>query len=746
MKHNTLKIKIIFFSMFFLAFSGFESPLLSMSTWEEFSEVKDKRNFKEKQGGKTVPAQGRIIETSTKTLEISPRPISIEQGTYPPWNYVIAMNCRRGDRSPAEIVHHVTQLLPVEQHHRLGIIIGINEKVSIEHPVDYNPSWDEILGGKEVQESLRHYNVPIILVYYQWTSFWEHTLNKTLSASEVRQLMAAKLSHIRAERFIQTAKEKIRPVDETHQFPYGRARSHILGIPETHHFIAQFDSPRSEVYIHIQDSDFISFNETPKFAMFQNPDVDSLIPPEESYLLSKYDRIITEQRKRNGRLPIIVGGAHVYSPQENMSDYLQWHRKIALDTVACKEWTRFGSEMGNALKHIIGLQQPYGLYFHEPNTLILSPVSANRLYASEKSADWKAIYRKLAGGFQFGIDSELQDFTRKLFNGSSDSVCRMGMVFLATTILSTSMKRGKKPFTIQYSGTYDERSTKFIDCTQDCFKTLRGMSQEIMHPNKWMSTVATSFASHRNCCARKVLCGLFNIFEPLGKLNPRDAEHFRPFLVNYEEYLLRNQSTICDVFRSLISFYNKKNQGNAIAQNLISLSWECGQAMRLMLLDSLSNPEGIITHPQVGKIAREFLARRFNSLSAEPNPHATALLLHVPPVKELSALPILMRQQEQHGAPHLSSKPAGAKFLPQDVTFTEEKYAWLLGKIKNKIETGNLTYKQVTQWAGYSGDNGRRDFATMEKKTCREKEIKWANLIARLKETNLFEEFFSDKK
>jgi hypothetical protein len=210
MKHKTLKIKIVVISIFFFTFSGFESPLLSMTTWEEFSEVKDKRNFKEKKGGKTVPAQGRIVETSIKTLEISPRPTSIEQGSYPPWNYVVAMNCRRGDRSPAEIVYHVIQLLPVEQHHRLGIIIGINEKVSIEHPLDYNPAWDEILGGKDVQEHLTQYNIPILLVYYQWTSFWEHTLNKTLSASEVRQLMAAKLSQISAERLIQTAHEKLK--------------------------------------------------------------------------------------------------------------------------------------------------------------------------------------------------------------------------------------------------------------------------------------------------------------------------------------------------------------------------------------------------------------------------------------------------------------------------------------------------------------------------------------------------------
>ena len=752
MRKKTRKLGIFALYIIISFFISFEGPLYSLQIWEEFPEVRDFRNFKEAKGGKGIPPQGCILEDSTRFLSI-PRQQSTQTALpCPSWNYVVSMNCRRGDRSIHDIVRDIATLIPASQRHRLGIIIGVNEKVGIDRPVDYQPSWDDLLGGRGTEALLAEYNIPILLTYYQWTSFREHKDNKTLSPSAVRKSILQKLAGIGSERQRSITEQKLKEVDNTHQFPFGKAREHLLATQAARDFIGQFDSPNTDVYVHIQDADYVSYNESLKFGDFQGQGTTRLIPADETYLLSKYDRLIEAHKKGHGRLPIVVGGAHVYSPNEDMSPHPY------LNTVGCKEWTRFGSEMGNCLKHIIGVQQPYGLYFHEPNTLILSPTSARRLFTHEPLQDWKAIYSKLGAGFKFGIDSEVQEFTRKLFKGSSDSVCRTGMVFSATTVLSASMKRGADPFTIEFSGTYDPGNTRFFGCARSDLPKLRGMSQEVMHPNKWMSNVSTSFASHRRFDARKVLCALFGIFDPLERFDPQSSESFKTLLINYETHLLENQSSILDSFRSLSSFYDLKKQGKSVAKSLLSLSWECGQVMRLMLLDHICPPRDVNISPaQIGKDVREFLTLRFNFLSTSPvsptpNTFVETLIHYVPIVKELTPLllmPVTIKQEEQIIQPASSSNVVILHILQHpgaiEEPYTEGEYFCLLGKLKQMVLAGTLTYNQITSWAGYSGVNGARDFLTMERRTFRSKESKWNKLVKESKENKLLDGLLKDK-
>lgn len=738
-------------SFLFLIAIFFSSQLIGLQIWEEYPEVKDKRNYKESNGGKGVPPQGRILEESTKTLFIpGPRIINHDEEV-PSWNYIVSMNCRRGDRSVKEILTDVaSQLLPSEERYRLGIILGINEKVGVDHPLDYDPTWEVILGGEEVREDISQYNIPILITYYQWTSFREDPNNKFLSASGVRRQMMGKLSQLRTQRQKDVAIQKLRSVDARHQFPFGKAREYLLGTQDAINLIASLDSPQSGVYIHIQDSDYICLREELKFSDLEAPTKQHVMPANDNYLFKKYDALIDGFKTCSNHLPVVVGGAHVYSPQEEMSTYLRERQLSKLDSDVSKHWTRFGSEMGNRLKHIIGIQQPYGLYFHEPNTLILSPHSARRLLQSEKESGWKDIYKNLAAGFKFGIDSEVQDFTRMVFNGASDSLCRSGMVFSSNTILSTSMKRGKKPFTIECEGTFDEQTQKFKGSTSKNLTKLRGMSQEVIKPNQWMSNVTTSFKLHRLTDTRKVVSNLLNLFDPLGKLDPGNPASFTYYLLNYEEYLLQSQLQILEVCRTLTTNYNKLNQGFAVAKAMISIAWECGQVIRLMLLDNLMPPQGTkIPSNHIGGEVRTFLSQRFSFQTIHTggfslNPFVEFLLSYRAPTKPIPIKIII--SNDNQGVPKIALPKIQTVQPPhlQEV-YSEENFSYLLAMLKEKVVAGQLTYGQVTSWAGYSGLNGARDFASMASPRARAKQKRWENLIEGLKENSLFDSFFRNQ-
>jgi hypothetical protein len=58
------------------------------------------------------------------------------------------------------------------------------------------------------------------------------------------------------------------------------------------------------------------------------------------------------------------------------------------------------------------------------------------------------------------------------------------MVFSSSTVLSTSMKIGLKPFTIKFSGTYKPKTKRFEGCTRADMSAMRDMKQETICTNK----------------------------------------------------------------------------------------------------------------------------------------------------------------------------------------------------------------------------------------------------------------------
>ena len=379
----------------------------------------------------------------------------------------------------------------------------------------------------------------------------------------------------------------------------------------------------------------MSYKERLKFGDFQGE--EPLIPANQNKLLMKFDKVIAHHKVQNSRLPIIVGGAHVYSPEEDLEEYLDdLSINESLNTSQSKYWTRFTSEMGNNIKHVIGQQHPYGLYFHEPNTVVLSPVSAERILKKEKSLNWKNIYQRLAKGISFGIACEMQDFTRSLFKDASDEVCQQGMVFAATTVLSTSMKRGKKPFTIKFKGEYDRESNKFTNATKEDLSAIRGMNQEIIKSNPWRSSVATSFNSHLVCDALPFVSQTLRLFDPIDFLDPTKKKSFEKALILYNSTIKENIKDIRELFHNLQGHYDKLNQGSLIALQIITAGWETGQIMRFMFLNHLEPPSNIV----IPLLTREdqdiqrFLAKRFNFVFDTINPFVADLLKFNAIIKE----------------------------------------------------------------------------------------------------------------
>ncbi|MBY0293275.1 MAG: hypothetical protein K2W92_08330 [Alphaproteobacteria bacterium] len=614
--------RLFFFILLTISYSREIKALYEI--WDDFPLVRDKRNFKEGVGGKGIPSQGRILR-SAKFLHINKKLLSEYTPTENNWRYVIAMNCRQGDREVTNILAKVVRMVPKEQRQRLAVVLGINERVTAKTPLDYTPTWNDVL-GKDEKKALSNFEVPILLVYFQWTSFRESEDDSTLDAQEIRKAILTRISKIKKGSQRERVLDKLHKQDLQHQFPFGEARTFLLENRKTQKFIAALHKEDCSVYVHVQDSDFIAYQEPLLFGNFQGK--KPLIPANKNRLLSKFDEVIAHYEAHNRRLPIIVGGAHVYCPEEDLEEYTKKLSIEHLNSLKAKYWTRFASEMGNNIKHIIGQQHPYGLYFHEPNTLVLSPASAERLKRSEKSSEWKIIYKRLAGGFRFGIDSEMQDFTRALFKEADDEVCRNGMVFSSTTVLSTSMKRGKKPFTIVFSGDYDLEKNTFTNAVTADLKTLRGMSQEIISTNDWGSSVATSFNPHKVHDARKFLYLSLRLFDPINLLDPSNKKSFSTALVRYNATIQRNREEIQTLFHNLRGYYNRLHEGDAVALQIITAGWETGQIMRLMFLNHLEPPAkmGALDLEKDDRNIQLFLTKRFNFVFEMINPFVVELL------------------------------------------------------------------------------------------------------------------------
>ena len=248
----------------------------------------------------------------------------------------------------------------------------------------------------------------------------------------------------------------------------------------------------------------------------------------------------------------------------------------------------------------------------------------------------------------FGIDSEIQDFTRKLLKRVDDQTCFEAMAFSAFCPLATSMKRGEeKTFAIRFggkNGSYDGTRKTFSGWTHDSMKSLRGMSQEIVDPNHWMCTVASSFTTHKIKDSRNEITELFHLFDPIHmfaeeeskkigtrrsdrlieQAQQRSREKFYSSLIRYKEKVSEKKKVVIRLFNQLKKNYNKLSQGESIAFKIVTIAWETGHMMRLMFLRHLQPADFI--KDEIDERIEKILFDRFNSIVRQNNPLVLELL------------------------------------------------------------------------------------------------------------------------
>ena len=305
---------------------------------KKFRLVQDERNYKASStGGKGFGPQGQIIEGKT----IMTRRINkIPSYNGDKWRYVIAMNCRRGSNPIENVFKKINQLISEGNRNRLAFVLGINEKVTLEQPLSYRPEWRDLVTEDE-KKLLKATKIPILLVYYQWTTFRD-VEDQKLNAYQVREQM-----FVSADLHPQILEKWVKENTEAkHEFPFGPAREILLNNDATKNFLKSLEKRNTPVYIHVQDSDVVSYQETLMFTDFQSKEVAPLITDSVKCLLDKFDILIDFKRSQNGFLPIFVGGAHVYSPDEDLSE-------LGITSDAAKNLTRLGTEMSNFVRYFL---------------------------------------------------------------------------------------------------------------------------------------------------------------------------------------------------------------------------------------------------------------------------------------------------------------------------------------------------------------------------------------------------------
>ena len=108
------------------------------------------------------------------------------------------------------------------------------------------------------------------------------------------------------------------------------------------------------------------------------------------------------------------------------------------------------------------------------------------------------------------------------------------------------MKRGngKRPFTVLF------------DRKKDLRTSLNGMSQEVIHPNKWMNMIASSFSSHKKHDSRRLIS---------------EAEHF-----DFSRTSNESKLALKELLHKLEHGYN-----TYVAFHILTLAWAKFHLMRL---------------------------------------------------------------------------------------------------------------------------------------------------------------------
>lgn len=576
----------------------------------QYALVHDRRNFKEKKkGGKGFGPQGRVMADSTTSMVIHNdllAPAASLKTAQCPWRYVVAVSCKHEEGVVCKLIKNLIEnLVPQQERNRLAIILNINEKiVGFDEKVRNNKFDIKNIVSDQEQKEIAAYEVPVLLLYTPWTSFREDKNQTNLTPEQIRTNIYQELDALKkqSQRQYDTAFKELDEKDKEHRFPFGAMRTHMVNCEASKKFLAALHNDDVGLYLHIQDADFTNLKTKPQFYNFGQ---QTVVRDDQEFLFKRYDALIDHQITTRHCMPVLVGGAYVYEPQEVLKD-------ASLDS---KYWSRFAIEMSNLLKHLVGQYAPHGLYFHEPNTCVL--LYAPKLLKVAGGEKLTGLLEK--GAIAFGIDSEVQEFTRKVFKSCDDQIRRDAMIFSAQVVLATSMKGEKRGFNIRCSGAYNQGNKTFtLQQADDSICAIHGMPQGTVDANAWMNMIATSCAPHRKKDSRTLLSELFNLFDPYALSNGSEKkpavftlDQLTTTLRGYDEILEKEQKSISEKSAELQARYDKKGFGKKTAYSMVALAWECGQAMRLMFLDHLVLPGVWVAPTRVADI-RKLLSLRLD--------------------------------------------------------------------------------------------------------------------------------------
>lgn len=583
---------------------------------EKFPLTTTAETYNKSNGGKSFGPFGTVFQSYTQTKLINEKLILADEKlaqSQTPWRYVVTMGCRIGDKTADQIVSDLSSLLPENERHRLAIVLNFNQRLTLDMPETPQFQWNTVI---ENEEKLKKQNIPIFLMYTPWAA-WRQKDNLSPEAS--RETLIKELEKLK-KRNKDAVLANMLEKDKTHSFPFGKMRTHMM--KQASDFITNLGKDAHDktivgTYIHIQDSDYTQLTTTPTFLTAST--TITATP-----LFKRYDQLLSHHHASMGTYPIFAGGAHVYNPDESIQEDLKKLqqtpaiKKTRGNIQASSYWTRFASETGNGVKHILGQYAPYGLYFHEPNTLMLYPSSFQVL-----NVDYKTF------PVAFGPNSEMQELMRTAMKSATLDQQRLFMSFSAHTVLATSMKSGNKTFAIRNGGSFKKNT--FNDWSEDDLVALRGMHQETLDANSWGNMVCTSFSSHAKGDNRKTMMDLFNLIDPYAIAkngNGSFQENLFDVLIKYEDNL--DTKALQETFSTLKTKYNKNHQGELMAFYILSAAWETGQFIRTMYWDYLSNPFDHDIESKTLAAAQQTLSQRFNNTFDHqhplPNKHVLKLL------------------------------------------------------------------------------------------------------------------------
>jgi len=150
----------------------------------------------------------------------------------------------------------------------------------------------------------------------------------------------------------------------------------------------------------------------------------------------------------------------------------------------------------------------------------------------------------------------------------------------------------EKTFVATFDGQYNKRTKKFSNWSNDPLESLGGISQEIIHQNKLVSMLATSFKMHRVHNSRPAMYCSLDLF---SSNTPKETQKELTYIL----------------FQNLAKNYDKKGKGKDIAIKILTIAWETVHLMRLMFLKYVPDHEKAFSTNDDESIGT-FLTKRLN--------------------------------------------------------------------------------------------------------------------------------------